>query len=105
MGPILNSICDTVTNVTSLSMSGKPTLNVSYIDQWQTTFVNISGLKGKQLNLLVTDLSGRTIFSEKGIINNGYFTKDLVMNGFASGMYLITVYTEKEKLKGKIVKP
>jgi len=75
-----------------------------YSPSWQTLFVNASGLKGKNLLLTVTDLSGRIIYSDKSETQNAYFTKDLMMNDFASGLYLITVSTEKEKLTGKVMK-
>ena len=104
LGPIVNSVCDTVTSVTPILIEQKPELNIFYHSSWQTAFINASGLKGLHLQLIVMDISGRILYNEKGETRNGYFTKDLSLSSFAAGMYLITIFTEKEKLTGKFVK-
>lgn len=103
LGPIVNSACDTVTSITPISSKQKPELKIFYHSSWQIAFVNASGLSGKNLQLLVLDLSGKMVYNEISEARNGFFTKDLSMNGLASGMYLITLITEKEKLTSKLV--
>lgn len=44
------------------------------------------------------------VFEEKGNVTTGYFTKDLNMQGFASGVYVVSLVTEKEILNKKFVK-
>ena len=105
MGPIPNSICDTVTSVTTLWSKQNAAISIFYHTSWQTAFVNASGLKGSRIQLVVMDLSGRIVYSENSECKDGFFTRDLSMSNFASGMYLISIFTEREKLTGKMVKP
>ena len=105
MGPIPNSICDTVTSVATLWSKQNAAISIFYHTSWQTAFVNASGLKGSRIQLVVMDLSGRIVYTEKNESKDGFFTRDLSMSNFASGMYLISIFTEREKLTGKMVKP
>ncbi len=102
LGPITNSLCDTVTSVVQVN---KPTaeLSVFYHSSWQTAFVNANGLKGSHVKLVVMDISGRIIYFEESKSRGGYFTKDLLMSGYTSGVYLISIVTDKERLTGKVV--
>ena len=52
-----------------------------------------------QIFQLSTDLSGRILYNEKGETRNEFFTKDLSMSSFASGMYLITIYFEMDSVE------
>ena len=75
-----------------------------YHPGWQIAFINAEGLKGKKYKLQVYDLFGRVIYHEEGSLNSAYFTKDLICDGFAKGMYIVTVSTEKENLNKKFIK-
>ncbi len=44
------------------------------------------------------------VFKEQGNISSGYFTKDLNMQGFATGVYVVSLVTEKEVLNKKFVR-
>ena len=66
--------------------------------------MNASRLKGSKVKIYLTDISGRILFVDNGNSTAGYFTKNLAMDNFAAGIYLVTIVTEKEKLSGKIVK-
>ena len=105
LGPIPNSLCDTVTSIDETFSQKASSISIFYHHTWQTAFINASGLKGSQLKLIVMDISGRIIFTERGVSANGFFSRDLPMNEFASGLFLITIVSEKEKLTGKMVKP
>ena len=48
-------------------------------------------------------MQGKIIHSESLRIQNGYYTRDLSMEGYAEGMYLMVVETEKERLVKKMV--
>ena len=38
------------------------------------------------------------------VISGGYFTGEIAMNGVASGVYIVSLVTEKDKIQGKIMK-
>ena len=66
--------------------------------------VNASKLKGKSGVLRLFDVEGRVVYERKvEVIAGGYFTGEIAMNGIASGVYIVSVSTEKEKLQGKIM--
>jgi len=48
-------------------------------------------------------MQGKVVHSEPLRIQNGYYTRDLLMIGYAKGMYLITIQTEKERLTKKMM--
>jgi hypothetical protein len=77
---------------------------VFYHPGWQIAFIDAEGLTGKRFNLHVFDLFGRIIYSEEGNLNSEYYTKDLNCDGFAKGMYVVTLSTEKENLSKKFIK-
>ncbi|MBL7915600.1 MAG: T9SS type A sorting domain-containing protein [Bacteroidia bacterium] len=66
-------------------------------------FINASNLNCKSDMLLVYDMQGKVVHSEPLRIQNGYYTRDLLMIGYAKGMYLITIQTEKERLTKKMM--
>jgi hypothetical protein len=78
-------------------------LHVYYHTAWEKAFINASNLKGKTGKLLVYDMQGKVVHSEPLKIQNGYYTRDLSMIGYAKGMYLITIQTEKERLTKKMM--
>jgi len=48
------------------------------------------------------DILGKEVYSETGTLSTSYFTRNLNCTSFASGIYLITFETEKEKLVKKM---
>ncbi|OQA12359.1 MAG: hypothetical protein BWY67_00344 [Bacteroidetes bacterium ADurb.Bin397] len=78
-------------------------LHVYYHPAWEKAFINASNLKGKSGKLLVYDMHGKVVHSEPLRIQNGYYTRDLSMEGYAKRMYLITIQTEKEQLTKKMM--
>jgi hypothetical protein len=79
------------------------TLNVFYHSTWEKTFINASNLKGKSGHLLVFDMQGKVVHSEAINIVNGYYTRDISMEGKAHGVYLVIVQTERERLARKMI--
>jgi hypothetical protein len=77
--------------------------NVFYHTTWEKAFINASNLKGKTGKLLVYDMQGKVVHSEPLRIQNGYYTRDLSLAGYANGMYLISIQTEKERLTKKVM--
>ncbi|MEO8145977.1 MAG: T9SS type A sorting domain-containing protein [Bacteroidia bacterium] len=103
LGPLTGSICDTLTAIENIQID-KGELLVSYITAWQKAFINAQHLKGNTYTLTVTDIMGRQVFKERGALRPPYFTKDLDCSSFSSGMYIITLTTNKEQVAGKFIK-
>ena len=67
--------------------------------------VNASKLKGKSGVLRLFDVEGRVVVERKvEVIAGGYFTTEIVTNDIASGVYIVSLVTEKDKIQGKIMK-
>ena len=50
-------------------------------------------------------MDGRVVYERKvDVIAGGYFTGEIGMNGLASGVYIVSLVTEKDKTQGKIMK-
>ncbi len=105
MGPLIGSGCDSLVGVESREFGVRSAeLHVFYHPGWQVAFVNAEGLKGKNYSLHVYDLTGREVFREEGKLNGAYFTRDLRCEGFANGLYVVNLRTEKEVLSKKFIK-
>ncbi len=101
---LAGSPCDTLVSQNELAgAAAVGSLHVYYHTDWEKAFINASNLKGKTGNLLVYDMHGKVVHSEPLRIQNGYYTRDLSMEGYAKRMYLITIQTEKEQLTKKMM--
>jgi hypothetical protein len=104
LGPDSGSVCDTL----SVGLQGlypRPSeLFVFYHPQLYTAFINAQNIVGKVYVLSVYDIAGNEVFHESGKLDSEYFTRDLQMTGFSSGMYIVSLTTDKEKLVKKFVK-
>ncbi len=101
------SPCDTLgypNHVQSISSQAENQLHIFYHPDWQTAFINASGLRGKNYGLHIVDITGKEVFSEGGSLSSQYYTKDLNCASFANGMYIVKLQTEKEVLSKKFVK-
>lgn len=103
LGPVVGSACDTINSVVEQTEIN-PALNLFYQSGWQSVIVNASRLKGAKVKIYLTDIAGRILFVDEGKTIAGYFSKNIPMENFAAGIYLVTIVTEKEKLSRKIVK-
>jgi hypothetical protein len=99
---LAGSPCDTLVSIGEAPQIQQAALNVFYHTAWEKAFINASNLKGKNGKLLVYDMQGKIIHQEPLRIQNGYYTRDLSMQGKAHGVYLVIVQTEKERLAGKM---
>ncbi len=106
LGAVQGSICDSLTvSVNSPSVTTtNSTLTIFYHPTWQTAFINAQHLKGKQVELLVYNVTGQLTFKTKRDVYNGYYTYDLDMSGYAKGLYIVSLRTEKEMLVKKMVR-
>ncbi|MBL0341588.1 MAG: T9SS type A sorting domain-containing protein [Bacteroidetes bacterium] len=73
-----------------------------YVPDWEKAFINADNLKGKNYRLRMVDVLGKEVYSESGVLNSPYFTRDLNCASFASGIYLILFETESERLVKKM---
>jgi hypothetical protein len=103
-GPLAGSVCDKLTTLPKLNKPTNNTLKVIYHESWGTAFINADKLKGKQFSFKLYDTSGRALYSEKGNLSIPNFIKDLFMQPFTQGVYMIVLQTDKEKLSAKFVK-
>ncbi len=98
------SVCDTLHVGVEEFTRSKSNLFVFYDSQWKKAFINANKLKGKNYMLEVFDVTGRKIINETGVLNSEFYTRDLDMNEYSAGMYIISLSTEKEKLVRKFLK-
>jgi hypothetical protein len=100
---LAGSPCDTLVSIGEAPQIQQAALNVYYHSAWEKAFINASNLKGKNGKLLVYDMQGKIIHQEPLRIQNGYYTRDLSMQGKAHGVYLVIVQTERERLTRKMI--
>ena len=100
---LAGSPCDTLVSIGEAPQIQQAALNVFYHTAWEKAFINASNLKGKNGKLLVYDMQGKIIHQEPLRIQNGYYTRDLSMQGKAHGVYLVIVQTERERLTRKMI--
>ncbi len=104
LGPLVGSVCDTLTVGIAEIANYKNNITVYYDAGWQMAFVNAKGLKGKNYTFQLYNLNGQLILQEQGKLNSEYFTKDLSLVSNASGIYLVRLVTEREVLTSKFFK-
>ena len=104
LGPVVGSICDSLHTSVENLLSAKAELKIYYHSSWEVAYINAQQLKGRTYLLSVFDVSGKRIFSESGKLNSPYYTKSLNCQGFAAGVYLVTLETEQEKMTERFVR-
>ena len=112
LGAWVGSPCDTLTvglspnpGETSPSEERGAWMQSWYNGDWNMIHVNASKLRGRGGVLRLFDVEGRVIYErEVDIIAGGYYTGEINMNGIASGVYVVSLTTEKDKVQGKIIK-
>ena len=51
------------------------------------------------------EVEGRVVVErEVDVMSGGYFTGEINMNGVASGVYIVSLTTEQDKVQGKVLK-
>ncbi len=105
LSKLVGSPCDTLGTVgINEEFGGKQSLFVYYDTDWQKAFINAKGLTGKNYNLIVYDITGKAILTLSGSLTSEFYTYSMPMESFASGLYVISLVTEREKLTSKMVK-
>ncbi|MBK9636486.1 MAG: T9SS type A sorting domain-containing protein [Bacteroidetes bacterium] len=106
LGAWVGSPCDTLTvGLTENDEKNDVFFQAWYNPEWNMIHVNASKLKGKSGVLRLFDMEGRVVYERKvDVIAGGYFTTEIFMNDIASGVYIVSLSTEKDKVQGKIMK-
>lgn len=99
------SICDTLATLAAeeLQTPEKADLNIFYHPEWQTAFINVSGIKEKTYVLRLVNLEGKELVVETGNLNSSFFTKDLSCAKLSPGIYFVLFETEKDRLVKKFL--
>jgi Secretion system C-terminal sorting domain len=105
LGPLVGSACDTLSTGINQVQEPKAQMYITYEPNWRKVFVNASRLHGQKCRLTLYDINGRLIDMDVSESNGGYYTKSIEMAGYASGVYVAKLETEREILTGKIVVP
>lgn len=101
LGSIPSSPCDTLTSV--LEISETLVLQSWYHEDWKFLIVNASRLKGINCVVKIYDIGGRLIKLETGKAYSGYFTAEVFLPGLSSGIYIVELSTENEKIAKKFI--
>ncbi|MBK9638249.1 MAG: T9SS type A sorting domain-containing protein [Bacteroidetes bacterium] len=106
LGAWVGSPCDTLTvGLTENNQKEDVFFQAWYNPEWNMIHVNATKLKGKSGVLRLFDVEGRVVYErEVDVIAGGYFTGEIAMNGIASGVYIVSLTTEKDKVHSKILK-
>ena len=106
LGPLVGSPCDTLTvGLTENDEKNDVFFQAWYNPEWNMIHVNASKLKGKSGVLRLFDVEGRVVVErEVEVMSGGYFTGEINMNGVASGVYIVSIVTEKDKVQSKVMK-
>ena len=106
LGAWAGSPCDTLSvGVENLQPQPIGFFQAWYNHEWDMVHVNASGLKGSKGSLRLVDMDGRIIYEKNiAVIPGGYVATEIPTNNFASGIYIVSLVTEKETLSYKVGK-
>ncbi len=106
LGAWVGSPCDTLTvGIAENDEKNEVFFQAWYNPEWNMIHVNASKLKGKSGVLRLFDMEGRVVYERKvEVIAGGYFTGEIGMNGIASGVYIVSLTTERDKVQSKVLR-
>ena len=106
LGAWVGSPCDTLSvGVENLQPQPIGFFQAWYNPEWDMIHVNASGLKGSKGSLRVFDAEGRVVYEKNiAVIAGGYVATEIPVNNFASGIYIVSLVTEKDLVSEKIRK-
>ncbi len=104
LGPLRGSTCDSLTVGIMDSKSELNALAIYYDKDWGIAFINAKKLKGVNFQFELYSINGELIKQESGKLNSEYYTKNLEMLNYTTGVYIVRLVTDKEVLTGKFVK-
>ena len=105
LGAWVGSPCDTLTVGLTENEKDDVFFQAWYNPEWNMIHVNASKLKGKSGVLRLFDVEGRVVVERKvEVIAGGYFTSEIAMSGIASGVYVVSLTTERDKVQSKVLR-
>ena len=106
LGAWVGSPCDTLSvGLPQPTTPAAPFFQAWYNHEWDMVHVNASGLKGSKGSLRLVDMDGRIVYEKNiAVIAGGYVATEIPVNNFASGIYIVSLVTEKETLSYKVGK-
>ncbi len=105
LGAWVGSPCDTLT--VGLTPNPSPEergawIQAWYNHEWNMIHVNAAQLKGRKGVLRLMDIEGRVVFEKPAeVLAGGYYTTEIYMNEFVSGVYVVNLVTDRETLSFK----
>jgi hypothetical protein len=105
LGNLAGSPCDTLgVGIEKLEINNNAELFIFYYSSWKKLFINAKNIKGNNCMLQIFDITGKKVFSSSQKSRSTYFTQDVDLSNLKSGMYLVSLITENEKLFQKFIK-
>lgn len=92
-------------------VTGRPSMNENHYfflspnpsDKQNGTRILMKGFKGNDAQILVTDVTGRVVFSQKVKLEYGSLNHPLNCSGFPPGLYTIQIHAQDSKLSRKLI--
>ena len=104
LGALRGSACDTLTvGIKDLIMETN-SLAIFYDGGWFTAFINAKNLRGRNFQFQLFSINGELLKQESGKLTSEYYTQNLNMSSFSTGVYIVRLVTDKEVLTGRFVK-
>jgi hypothetical protein len=104
LGALRGSACDTLTvGIKDLIMETN-SLAIFYDGGWFTAFINAKNLRGRNFQFQLFSINGELLKQESGKLSSEYYTQNLNMSSFSTGVYIVRLVTDKEVLTGRFVK-
>ncbi|MBX3106761.1 MAG: T9SS type A sorting domain-containing protein [Bacteroidetes bacterium] len=105
LGPLVNSMCDTITGMENPTQATLPLLNVFFESSWGLLYVNAHNLKFNSCTLNIFDSYGRLIYTEKTSIQPPFYSTQINCSTWSSGVYSVQLISENTKLTARFAKP
>ena len=103
LGPLAGSPCDTLYVATGeVEKSAK--CSISPNPATRIVYFNARHIKGKNGTLQIINAMGEKVFEKALPVYGGYSTHAINVSGYTSGIYFVSLQTEKEILSTKFVK-
>ena len=106
LGPLVGSICDTLNLGIEINeeQNHKKGITIYFDFDWQKAHIDAKGLQGENYTLQLQDILGHLIFEYSSTLVNGEVSVQANCFNFPSGVYFVSIITNKEKLSCKFVK-
>lgn len=104
LGALRGSACDTLSVGINDIIKEANSLAIFYDAGWSTAFINAKNLRGRNFQFQLFSINGELLKQESGKLTSEYYTQNLNMSSFSTGVYIVRLVTDKEVLTGRFVK-